>query len=89
MVGGLDHDVTAAWRPPLPPAQVREDLLDDRRVLDHGDEPHLAAAAAAPQDVFVPHSTQKIGPGQTPRALGIVRADEGVSVGRPLIYSYG
>jgi hypothetical protein len=73
VVGGLDHDVTAAWRPPLPQAQVREDLLDDRRSLDHGDQPHLAPAPLAHQNVFPPHPPEEVGPCESASADWIIR----------------
>ena len=86
-VSGLDHDAALARRPAVPETKVLEDLRDHGGVLDHGDQPHLAAAPAAPQNVLGEHSAQKLGPSQTPRALGIVGASDVVSVGRPLIYS--
>jgi hypothetical protein len=76
VIAGLDHDAAAGRGSPLPQAEVLEDPLDDRGGLDHGDQRHLAAAAGAHQNVLVPYPAQKIGPRQTPIALGAVGASE-------------
>ena len=85
MIGGLDHDVATGRRSPLPQPEVLENLLDDRGRLDHRDQPHLAAAAAAPQNVLVPHPAQKIGPRETASAPWIVWAGQVVVVGRVVV----
>ena len=87
MVDGFDHHVATRWRPALPQPQVLEDSLDDRRVLDYREHPHLAAAPSAPQNVLPPPPAKKRGPGETastPRAVG---AEQVVSVGRSRIDS--
>ena len=78
-VAGIDHQA-ARWWPPLPQPEVLENLFAHVRVGDHGDQPHLAAAATAYENVFPPHPAEKIGPGETASALGIVGA--GQVVGR-------
>ena len=81
MIGGLDHDAAAGRWPALPEAKVPQDLLDDRRVLDHGDQPQLAAAPSAAQHVLPPHPPEKRSPGETTSAPRVVGAAE-VVVGR-------
>jgi hypothetical protein len=72
VVGGrADHATLARW-PALPQAQVREDALAHGRILEHGDEAQLAAAAAAPQNVLAntrlnssAHASRRARPGSS------------------------
>ena len=80
MIAGLDHDVAARWWPPLPQPKVPQDLLADGLVLDHREQPHLAATAIAHQNVLPPHAPEQLGPRETASAGWVVRADE-VGVG--------
>ena len=81
MVAGRDHDVTAARRSALPQAQVAQDLLAHGRVLDDGDQAHVAATARATQDVLVPHALEELGPYEPAGAARIVGAGEVVGAG--------
>ena len=79
--GGVEHDVTAARRSALPEPQVAQNLLAHGRVLDDGDQAHVAATARATQDVLVPHALEELGPCQPAGAAGIVGAGEVVGAG--------
>ena len=84
MIAGLDHDGAAGWWSPLPQPQVLEDSLAHGRVLDDRDQPHLAAAPSADQNVLPPHAPEQLGPRETASAPRVVRADE-VGVGRVVV----
>ena len=84
MVGGLDHDAASGRGSPLPQPEVLENPLDDRRGLDHRNQPQLAAAAGAHQDVLLPHPAEKLGPRETASTPRVVGTDE-VGVGRVVV----
>jgi hypothetical protein len=79
VVPGLDHQAagrrTARW-PPLPQPKVPEVLLDHRRVLDHPDQPHLAAAAPADENVFAERPPEQIGLREPAIAARVVGAGQ-------------
>jgi hypothetical protein len=78
---GIAFGTVPALRwPARPEPHVLEDSLDDRGVLDHGDQAQLAAAARAAPHVFPPHPAEQLGPRETASAGWVVRADE-VGVG--------
>jgi hypothetical protein len=58
---------------------VREDALAHGRILAHGAEAQLAAAAAAPQHVLGEHPLHQIGPGEPASTARIVGASDVVS----------
>jgi hypothetical protein len=83
--GGLDRDGAAPRWPALPETKVPQDLLADRRLLDHGAKPHRAATPWAPQNVCPPPPAEEIGPREPTGASGIVGAHDLVSVTRRLV----
>jgi hypothetical protein len=50
-------------------AEVPEDLFDDRRLLDAGDDARPAAAAPAGVEVDGKHAPEVLRPAEAPRAL--------------------
>jgi hypothetical protein len=74
--GGVEHHASLPRWPALPESKMPQDLLAHGHILHDGDQPHLAAALRASQNVFPPHAAKKLRPGETASTPGIVRTGE-------------
>jgi hypothetical protein len=77
-VSGKDNHPSLLRRATRPQAQVAQDLLAHRRLLDDRDQPHGAATLCAAENVLVPHPAEKLTPGETASTPGVVRTGEAV-----------